>query len=67
MSSGNSYTYTVMNQKPFSVSLMVHRNKQGVETAKKTAYKPMAPESKCFRNMALAQAHRPVVTVILKY
>ena len=45
MSSGNSYTYIVMNQKPFSVSLMVHRNKQGVETAKKTAYKPMAPES----------------------
>ena len=44
MSSGNSYTYIVMNQKLFSFPLMVHRNKQGVETAKETAYKPMAPE-----------------------
>ena len=35
-SSGNSYTLIVINQRTFSVSLIVHRNNQGAETAKTT-------------------------------
>ena len=60
MSSGNSYTYIVMNQKPFSVSLMVHRNKQGVETAKKQHISILLQNRTYVRNMPLAKAHRPV-------
>ena len=67
MSSCNSYTNMLMNQRTLSASLLVHHNNQGVKTAQKLHLSQLIQNEKEIRNMHLTPAQTAAVTVIHAY